>query len=435
MDTKYENTKINGLSLPYEINSSKEKFNLILFSLGKTVSLLGTYIYSFAISLYILRVTGSGMSFALSILIGTLPRVILSPVAGSLSDRVDKKKLIVILDFLSGTVVLALLTLSFLYGLRIPFIYIATLLLAIISTFFNTCFSAAIPRLVYDHNLVKINSYNRAIDSGSQVLGPILAGLVFGFVSINLFLFINGVSFLLSAISELFINFNLNSSTNQQKPTGNMSMKSIGEDIKEVFAYIKTNKVLCRLIPFSMTFNFLITASLTVIFPFLVINTLKMSSIQYGLIEGAFSVGMLFAAIVIGKLPEKEKKRKDLTRGIIGMGASLIIMGLPGLSFLSGLNTHVVFSLYLIMAVTFAFFLLLVDLPLQVVTQRSIPEHMLGRVMGILAMISSSLMPLGIILAGVTMEIIPAYFLFFITGFYFILSALFMYKSKAMQEY
>ncbi|MHB8129637.1 MAG: MFS transporter, partial [Mobilitalea sp.] len=139
------------------IAESKEMLNIILFSAGKLVSLLGTYLYSFALSLYILKVTGSGTSFAFSILIGTLPRILLSPVAGSLTDRINKKKMIVVLDFLSGAVVLTLLVSCILYGIKVPFIYLSTFILAVISTFFNTCFSAAIPRLVSDRKLIKIN--------------------------------------------------------------------------------------------------------------------------------------------------------------------------------------------------------------------------------------------------------------------------------------
>jgi len=415
-------------------NGTQEKFNLLLFSAGKLVSLLGTYIYSFAISLYILKATGSGTSFAFSILIGTLPRVLFSPIAGSLSDRINKKKMVVTLDFLSGTVMLALLSLSLLFGLQISFLYIATFLLAAISTFFNTCFSAAIPRLVSDKNLVKINSYNRAIESGSSILGPVLAGIVFGLVSMNLFLLINGISFLLSAISELFINFELNQSQQEHKSAGKMSIKAIYLDIKEVFIFIKGNKILSLVMPFSMICNFIITACIAVVLPFQINNVLGMSSTQYGAVEGAFSVGMLVAALVVGKLPEKER-RKRMAISIIGMGVSLIIMGLPGLGIVKNINVSIIFIIYVVMAIMFAYFILSIDIPLMVVMQRLIPDNMMGRVMGVCGTISSSFIPFGIILAGITLDIIPAFIIFVVAGLFFIIASFVMYKSKAMQEY
>lgn len=424
-----QNADINGIYQP------KEKLNLILFTLGKLVSLLGTYIYSFAISLYILRITGSGTSFAFSILLGTIPRVVLGPIAGSIADRVERKKMIVGLDFLSGIVVLSLLGLSLIYGLRLPFIYATTFILSVISTFFNTTFSAAIPRLVFDKNLFKINSYGRAIDSGSSIIGPVLGGLVFGIISMNLFLFINGISFILSGISEMFIDFNLNKLKEEEKNVSNMSMSVVWRDMKEVLAFIKSNKILCVIMPFSVSLNFLMVSILSVVLPFLVNNVLGMSSSQYGIIEGTFSVGMLIAAIVIGKLPEKEKKLKGLVLGILGMGITTTIMGIPGLEIMRSFNINMIFGLYIVVVFLFSFILLMIDMPLTVLIQRTIPNNMLGRVWGVIGTISSSLMPLGIILAGVSLDLIPSYILFFITGIYLIIAAAFMYKNKGMQEY
>ncbi|MHB8130053.1 MAG: MFS transporter, partial [Mobilitalea sp.] len=290
------------------------------------------------------------------------------------------------------------------------------------------------PRLVSDRKLIKINSYNRAIDSGSSIIGPVLAGMVFGLVSMNLFLLINGLSFILSAISELFINFDLNKSQQAKPPVGKMNIKTILQDMKEVLSFIKKNSLLSFIMPFSITFNFLITASFAVVLPYLINNVLGMTSSQYGLIEGSFSVGMLIAAIVVGKLPEKQKKRKRLVRAFFGMGLSMIIIGIPGIVVI-GIPTYISFVVYIIVSIFFAFFLLSIDLPLSVVVQRSIPDFMLGRVMGVWGMITSALSPIGIILAGITLDIIPAYAIYFVSGIYLIISAVILSNSKVLREY
>lgn len=435
MDAAHSNTTINTSVDKKELSQSKEKLNLTLFSAGKVVSLLGTYIYSFAISLYILKVTGSGTSFAFSLLLGTLPRVLLSPVAGSVADRANRKKMIVGLDFLSGVVVLGLLGLSLIFGLQLPFIYATTFLLSVISTFFGTTFSAAMPKLVSDKSLIKINSYNRAIDSSCSIAGPVLGGLIFGLVSMNLFLLVNGISFILSGISEMFIDFDFNKALQNQKQPGKMGLLTVWHDIREVFAYIKSNRILRFIIPFSMSFNFLFSAALAVVLPYLVNNVLGMTASQYGTIEGAFSMGMLVAAIAVGKLPEKEKKLKGLALGIAGVGIAAIIMGLPGTVWMKDVDLLIIFGIYVVMAFAFAFMLLMVDMPLGIVLQRSIPNDMLGRVWGVMGTISGSLQPLGIILAGISLDLIPAYWIFFITGIYFIIAAFVMYKNPAMQEY
>ena len=412
----------------------KERQNLYLFAAGKLVSQLGTYSYSFAVSLYILKLTGSGATFAFSIMLGVLPRVLFGPIAGSLADRIDRKKMIVLMDFLSGGVLLILTLLSMLYGLRLPFLYTTTFLLAVISTFFNTSFAAAIPSLVSDRNLVKINSYSRAIDSGSQILGPVLAGFFFGFVSMELFLLMNGISFVLSAISELFIDFNLNRAEPVEVGSGQFAIKTFWTDLGEVLSFLRQSPILSIIMPFSIMINFLISASLTVVLPFLLNNTLGFSSQQYGAVEGAFSVGMLIAALIVGKVPEQPKKRTGMLFGIIGMGVSLISMGIPGLEILSDLPNQLLFPSYILLALLFALLMLLVDLPMAIVTQRLIPDQIRGRVMGIWSSISGSLSPIGIILAGITLDLIPSYIIFFASGLYFITSAIILNRSKALRD-
>ncbi len=76
--------------------------NMGIFLLGKLVSLFGTRIMNFAISLYVLKFTGSGMSFAITMIVSTLPAIVLSPFAGVLADRVNRKLVGVLNDALCG---------------------------------------------------------------------------------------------------------------------------------------------------------------------------------------------------------------------------------------------------------------------------------------------------------------------------------------------
>jgi MFS family permease len=87
----------NNIITPLEaVNEKKLKKavrkNIILLLLGQSVSLFGTSIYTFAISLYILSTTGSGFNFSLSLALGTLPGVLFSPISGVIADRFDRKK-------------------------------------------------------------------------------------------------------------------------------------------------------------------------------------------------------------------------------------------------------------------------------------------------------------------------------------------------------
>lgn len=426
----------------------KENMNIILYLAGKMVSLLGTHIYTFAISLYILRTTGSGTSFALSVLLGMVPRILLSPVAGSIADKRDRKKMVVGLDALSGVIVLGLVAVSSFYGLRLVFIYTTTLLLAIVNTFFDVSIGASIPNLVSDKNLVKINSYTQASTSLTAILGPVLGGLIYGLVPMKLFLIVNGVSFLASAISESFINFKYNmrdkvennevaveASEEIENSVEEKGFKSIIKDIKEGLEFIKDMKAIYTLMKFALLFNFLLSSTLAVIMPFIIIDTLKMSPTQFGIIEGSFSVGVLITSIIISKLPEKDKMLKTLVIGTTMMGLMVVFIGLPAIGRLQSLNTTIHFIYFIVVSLTFAVFMVFVNIPISVFMQRMTPDKMMGRVMGTMGTIAGGIAPLGVIISGLLLDILPPYIIPLISGSLLIIVALIMGKNKEMQGF
>ena len=418
----------------------KENLNIILYLTGKIVSLLGTHIYTFAISLYILRTTGSGTSFALSVLLGMIPRVLLSPIAGSLADKKNRKKMVVGLDTLSGVIVLSLVIISSIYGLKLVFIYTTTLLLAIVNTFFDVSIGASIPNLVSDKNLVKINSYTQASTSLAAIMGPVLGGLIYGLIPIKIFLIINGISFLASSFSEYFINFkyNVRDSEDEEEITSEEPVegfKAIIRDIKEGLEFIKGIKEIYTLMKFALLFNFLLSSTLAVIMPFIINNTLKMSSTQFGIIEGAFSVGVLVTSIIIGKLPEKDKKLKTLVIGTVIMGLMILFIGLPTIGSLQSLNNNIHFLYFIFVMITFSTSMVFVNIPISVFMQRMTPDKMMGRVMGTMSTIASGVAPLGVILAGLLLDILPPYVIPIIAGCSLIIGALVMSRNKAMKDF
>ena len=411
-----------------------EKKNINLFLWGKFVSLVGTYMYSFAMSLYILKQTGSGTTFALNLLLSALPRVILGPIAGVLADRMDRRKMVVGMDMLSGITVLTLLPLSSLYGLRIPFIYANTLLLSIINTFFAVTISASLPNLVRKESLMKINSYNQAAESVSSIVSPMLGGIIYHILPIRLFIALNGISFILSAISEMFIDFNFSREKVEEKITGKLDIKAIFTDMKTGFSFLKEQKALFSLFKFAILLNFFVGPCMNVTLPFIINNTLSLSEIHFGIIEGSFSVGALLSSLIIARLPEREKKLPALLLGLGCVGASQLLMGLPVLSLEKLFPDNAYAAYYMLMMLGISISLMIVNIPIMVIIQRLTPDHMMGRMMSLTQTISSAIMPLGLIIMGMLVDLMPAYVPLFISGFILLLTVLMMKRSVAMRE-
>lgn len=89
-------------------------------------------------------------------------------------------------------------------------IYVVTFIMTTFTTIFNVSIEAAKPHLVSKDKLMSINSISKILDSSSSIIGPMVGGLVFAFIDIKLFIIINGLSFIVSAILEIFINFRFN---------------------------------------------------------------------------------------------------------------------------------------------------------------------------------------------------------------------------------
>ena len=72
-------------------NRNQELRNICLYSIAKTVSLFGSSIYSFALGLYVLQITGSALNLAITLILGTIPMIVMNPFAGVIADKVDKR--------------------------------------------------------------------------------------------------------------------------------------------------------------------------------------------------------------------------------------------------------------------------------------------------------------------------------------------------------
>lgn len=95
--------------------------NIILMMIGKMTSLLGAGIYTFAMGLYVLKTTGSGMGFAITLVCGSLPRMICGPIAGAVADRVNRKWLVIGTDLLSSLTMLSMFILATIFGSSLLF--------------------------------------------------------------------------------------------------------------------------------------------------------------------------------------------------------------------------------------------------------------------------------------------------------------------------
>ena len=398
--------------------------NLGLFIIGKLISVFGSAIYTFAIGLYVLKQTGSGFSFALTLFVGLIPTIIFSPVAGYMSDRFDKKKIVVFMDFANGMMFLILFLLTLKFELNQPMIYISTFMTTVFTTFFGIAFEAAKPNLVADEKLMSINSLSKAIDSTALILAPVLGGLIFAFTEIKTFILINAVCFIFSAGIETMIDFNYNiKSTAEINDDGGFV-----EDIEDGLTYIRKSSEIVKMINVLVILNFFISFSVTVPLPYIINNLLNLSSNQYGIIQGAFPVGMILGAVAVGKIIEKIDYMKLLIFSSITLSVAIALLGLPLI--LADASSLAYMIYYISIMVIFGIAISFIDVPILWLMQKSIPDNLRGKVLSISMSIVKLIAPLGLVISGMIINSVPVYIMTFAGGGILMLSNLMILNQK-----
>ncbi|WP_250858534.1 MFS transporter [Oceanirhabdus seepicola] len=388
--------------------SKRELSNFILFSLGKSVSLFGSFTYAFVIGLYVLKLTGSGLSFATTLVFSTLPIIIINPIGGVLADRFNKKVLVVLMDLLNGMLMIGLFFLSSVYGLSLPLIYISTFIMTSFTTILDTSFSAATPNIVSDDKLISINSTSKIIDSISTILGPMLGGIMFAFVDIKLFIAFNGISFILSGISEMFIDFNFNKKKLNDEDKRHIKFIA---DVKQGFKYMLGKSEIINSFIVLIFLNFSIGLSISVPLPFIINNILNLSSNKFGIIQGAFPVGLIIGAIFVAKSSEHLHYKRVLKVTNFVLAICIIMLCIPVLPFNIIINKTAILIYYCLVMSIVGVSISFIDIPLLSILQSSISDEYRGRVLSLGMSMVKTIAPVALILSGILIDIFPVYLL------------------------
>jgi MFS family permease len=427
---------------------SQENKNLILFSSGKLISLFGTAIYTFAVGLYLLKTTGSGLTFAINIVLYTLPMVLINPIAGVIADRVNKKIVVVGSDLLNGFFLLGVYLLAEKIGLSVSLLYISTFIMTVLAVFFNITIESAKPNLVGGKKLVKINSLARVIESGSHVIGPMVGGLIYAFINIKLFILINACSFILAAILEFFINYQYNKSEESREvgefsdikdvndqDIGLHSKKKLWFKMKEGYQYVFSRQHLRALIYIFASLNFFFNFTVIVPLPYLLNTTWQINSTIYGVVQGGLPVGMIIGALLTKRVMARVSYSKLLKRVSYSSGLLVVAFAIP-LLVVSGVPDQTfILIYYTILMIMGGVIVSWIDIPANVLLQQIVPGEILGRVLSVKLSIIKIIVPISVMVSGYLVNLISPLYLFLSGAIIFTLFNLWFYTSTSGKKF
>lgn len=377
----------------------KATYHLYTFFISKMVGALGQTVYGFGMSLYILSMTGSALSFASNMLSSIIPRIILAPLSGAISDRVPRKILVIGGQIGQILVLIGLLLYTLTFGLTVPAIYITTASFTMFNTFSSIAFSASIPNLVDSDRLQKAMSFNQLSSSIAGIAGPIIGGMLFGFASMYVFLLINIVALSITTVLESTMNFRL-----YVKEVVKIEKESIVESMKHGLAYVKNHLLIKRLLIMMLWINLFFTA-FGVGVGFVLLEKLKLRPDHIGWIEGAIAVGMLLSSLYFASRGAVKNPISFTKRGIL---CTSILIGLVALPLLVPMHYWLMFAFFMVLSFTLGCSIVCTNMPLMVLFQSRVEEAFRGRVFGLIDMAAMSLMPLGTLVYGILYDLVPA---------------------------
>lgn len=367
--------------------------NLHVLLLGKFMSLFASSLFTFVAGLTVLTTSGSGLQFALVLLAGTLPRVLLSPFAGAYADKLNRKRVIITMESLNGLLFLLAGIASLIWTFGVPAFLIITCLLSVVSTFLSVTLTSSIPLLFDEDGLQRANSLIQSIISISSIGTPLLAGALFTLLPVSTFLFSSSLLFVIAALfaSRLMFQAYEHVSTDQ----------STWDDVRSGFRYLKRQHVLWTLTILAAILNFFFVAS-EVLFPIAALQEIGVSPIQFGFLESMFAVGFLVASLVHALPFFKIKYRLATTRTALIVISCLFVGPAIPLFFDFPVTPAIIF--FSGFALLSGFFIIRVNIPLQIYLQTNTEPSYLGRVMGVLESLAMGITPLGFVLFGLLSE-------------------------------
>ncbi len=376
-------------------------YHLYTFTISKLISTFGSSVYAFGISLYVLALTGSAASFAVNLICSILPRTLLAPFAGYVADNYPKKAVVLLSQAASVISVGGLLLYSLSNGLSLAAIYTATALISVSSMFTSVAFSSSIANLIDPDRIQKAMGYNQSALAIATIGGPVIGGMLFGFVSMNIFLLIQVIAYGLAAMLEATMNFRLYTKRIETEETEDK--KGVWQGMKEGAAYLRKNRVITVIVTTAVGLNFFFSA-LMIGLPFIAVQQLNVQTTHFGFIEAMIALGMLLASIYFSVRKEVKFPLQFSKRAIIVMSLLLAAVSLPLVAGLSYWG-NVIYLLVLMLG--FGISNVFVNTPIGVMMQKDVDEEYRGRVFGILESMAMAMMPLGYLLFGLLYDLVP----------------------------
>src|SRR5437773_7732752 len=301
--------------------------NYALLWWGQLVSELGNRFHWFAVSLWVYSLTRSAAAVSLAVSAMFVGGLLVGLWAGAIVDRLDRRKILIVSDVVRAVLVAAIPPLM---GVHLWLAYADLALISVASSFFRPAMFAVIPKVVNKRDILPANSFFTAMDTGTEILGPALAGFVaFQFRDVPLLhryaplLYFDAFTYVLSALCLMGTSVSAMRESRVERP----DKQSMLNDIAEGFQYIRQDPLQREL--FVMIYPaYLVGSGLNALATPLAKGVVGITDVDFGTFNSVWGVGFLVASLLVGWFGNRVSKSALIIGGFFLGFASSAAMGL-----------------------------------------------------------------------------------------------------------
>ena len=394
--------------------------NFYLFLSGQFLSGITSMVVQYSIIWYLTRLTGSATILSVATLLGMIPQVVLSPFAGPLIDRWNKKLVLIFSDVVVAIFALILAIVGMLAtDFPLWLVFVSLFIRSVAQTFQMPTIQAVLPTMVPSGQLTRVNGQLGMVQSANMIIAPALGAFLFTIVPINYLILLDVLGAIFGVGLLVFVEIAHVASEGERV--------HLLTDTKFGIKKLVENKGLWYITIIGALFT-LVYAPAASLYPLMTMDYFHGTVQQAGLIEVVYSVGMLAGGTVIGIFGKWRNRMTPILIAYMVIGVTVGFSGvLPGNA--RGFGLFIILNA--IAGVATPFFNTL----LMAMIQQSYEPQFLGRILGVMTSLMSVTGPVGLIVAGPLADSIGVEKIFIIAGIGTVLCALMTWATPSARHY
>ena len=421
---------------------SNRNFRLVF--LGALVSELGALLYSFAVSFYILEISGnSAFLQGLYLALCGVSMLVFTPVGGVLGDRFNKAKIMYLCDYVKGGTILLATALMLVFrepDQHVVILFALGILGSAVSGIFSPASGALFPHIVKEEQLQQANAYFSLKNSLMNILGVILAGILYAVLPVLTLFVLVGACFVASGVSEMLIRYAHHPAPEQ------LTFKVAVRDMRDGAAYLKTKKAIVSIIGAILFINFFfapVTGNFIPYFiktdlagaPSYLLDHVLTPELWSSVFSVCFGVSSLTGAAILSARKQEEKCGYKTAVRICIIAAFMIALTVCYWQFVDrGAAVNGFLVAFCVECLALGFLISFINIPLTTAMMRVVDKDKLSKVTSITSIGAQGMIPVASVLAGVILQALGSTALLVFCSLGFSLTAVLMLINRQVRE-